>query len=156
VSLIGGFAGLSSNGGIFKRNYATGTIEINNSGSTGSGGFIGQVLSQGKLFTLVDNFSTGTYHDTVGLYGTWPDYFGGFVGLMLNKTPTDAFENNHFYNAIVSTCSGKASTVKPACTSAANANVFNDASHAVYTRADNSWDFVNTWRAVNGGLPVLR
>ncbi len=105
--------------------------------------------------TATDNFSTGGYTDAAGLYGTGPDYFGGFVGLTTKK-PADIFENNYFYNPTVTTCTGAASANKPACTSVASASVFNDASHPVYTRADNAWDFTNTWKAVSGGLPELR
>lgn len=106
-------------------------------------------------FTLADNFSTGNYVDNAGLYGSLPDYFGGLVGLAY-KTATDTVENNHFYNTAVSTCTGAASPNKPTCTSVASDSVFQSPSHAVYTRASNTWDFTNTWRSVAGGLPELR
>lgn len=105
-------------------------------------------------YTLADNFSTGSYTDTVGLYGTGPDYFGGFIGITTQK-PTDRAENNYYANSN-NTCTGIASPQKPTCNLVANANVFNDISHGVYTRADNTWDFNNTWKAVSGGLPELR
>lgn len=84
-----------------------------------------------------------------------PDYFGGLIGLTY-KTATDTVENNHFYNTAVGTCTGAASPNKPACSSVTAESVFQSPTHAVYTRASNTWDFTNTWRSVAGGLPVLR
>lgn len=72
------------------------------------------------------------------------------------KKTTDIVENNHFFNPTVKTCTGAASPQKPDCTSVANASVFYDITHAVYTRTGNSWDFTNTWKEVPGGLPELR
>ena len=104
---------------------------------------------------VTDNFSTGAHHSPAGYIGTLADYFGGFVGTITKKS-TDTFENNYFYNSTVGTCTSIVSVNKPTCTSVANASVFNDITQGVYTRANNSWDFANTWREVTGGLPVLR
>lgn len=151
---IGGFAGYAG-GTAFKRNYASGNTTVNHSGDMDFGGFIGNISEYNNMpYTLMDNFSTSSYTDAAGLYGTGPDYFGGFIGLTAKKS-TDKVENNYYTNSD-NACTGVASPQKPTCTSVANSGVFNDNSHVVYTRADNAWDFTNTWKTVSGGLPELR
>ncbi len=75
---------------------------------------------------------------------------------MTYKKATDTFENNHFYNTAVQTCTGAISPDKPTCSSVTGDAVFQSPTHAVYTRTSNTWDFTNTWRSVAGGLPELR
>lgn len=143
-------------GAEFRRNYSTGIVFVNHIGDYYVGGFAGPSDTYGNTpYTMTDNFSTGRYIDTVGIGSVSPDYYGGFVAAT-GKTAADVFENNFFYNTTVNTCTGKVSPVKPACTSVASKSVFSAATQGVYTRTGNSWDFVNTWREVAGGLPVLR
>jgi hypothetical protein len=155
AAYVGWFAGIVG-GAELRRNYATGSVFVNHVGDYFVGGFAGPSDTYGSTpYALTDNFSTGRYIDTVGIGGVSPDYYGGFVATTA-KTASDVFENNFFYNATVNTCTGKVAPVKPACTSVASKSVFYTPTQGVYTRADNSWDFVNTWREVAGGLPVLR
>lgn len=144
-------------GTTIKRSYATGNVSANHNGDWDYGGFIGYITGNtvGSPFVLTDSFSTGMYNDTVGLYGSAADHFGGFAGFVY-RGAMDTFTNNYFANSAVSTCTGKASPDQSTCTLVANANAFNDSAQGVYTRADNSWDFTNTWKAVSGGLPELR
>lgn len=155
AAYVGGFAG-GVGGGELRRNYSTGNVFVNHIGDYFVGGFAGPSDTYGNTpYIMTDNFSTGRYIDTVGIGGVSPDYYGGFVATT-NKTSNDVFENNFFYNATVNTCTGKISPAKPACTSVTNKSAFYTSTQDVYTRANNSWDFTNTWKEVPGGLPVLR
>lgn len=102
---------------------------------------------------MTDNFTTGSYVDAVGLYGTYPDYIGGIVGYMLQKN-TDTFANNYFAN-YENECTGKSSPQRPTCSKVDDA-VFQNKTHGVYTRSGNAWNFTTTWDTVSGGLPELR
>ncbi len=153
ASYIGNFVGMAG-GNTFKRNYASGNITLNHQSDYSVGGFAGYIAEYaGQPYTLTDNFSTGSYTDAVGLYGTYPDYIGGIVGFTYKKN-SDTFENN-YYSSYEEGCSGKSSPQKPEC-SKVSSEAFQDKSHAVYTRSNNAWDFVNTWMEVTGQLPVLR
>jgi hypothetical protein len=150
---IGGFAGLAG-GTAFKRNYATGNTTVNHGWDFDFGGFVGNISEYNNIpYSLTDNFSTGSYTDVVGLYGTNPDYFWGFIGVTAQK-PTDIVENNYYANSN-GTCTGAASPQKPTCTSANQSDFYNP-SHPVYTREGNTWDFVGTWLSQTGKLPEIK
>lgn len=152
---IGGFAGIAG-GTEFKRNYATGNTTVNHGGDYEFGGFIGSIAEFNNTlpYTLTDNFSTGSYTDAVGLYGTNPDYFWGFIGITTQK-PTDIVENNYYFST-QPTCTSTASPDKPTCSSVTAESVFQGSAHAVYKRTGNEWDFIGTWFWQNGSLPTLK
>lgn len=141
-----------------KRNYATGNITANNSGDYDMGGFAGYLgESNGLPYTVSDNFSTGIMIDTAGLYGTWPDYVGGFVGFIPARKNgiNNIIENNYYANSEKG-CSGATPTSEqPTCTKV-DESALQDISHPVYTRAGNAWDFTGTWWAQNNALPLLK
>ena len=107
----------------------------------------------GQPYALVDNFSAGSYTEAVGLYQGYPDYIGGIVGFTYTKN-SDTFENN-YYTSYSEECAGKSSPQRPECSKVTLASL-QDGTHAVYTRAGNTWDFTNTWKLVSGSLPELR
>lgn len=129
-------------------------ITLNHQSDYSIGGFVGYIAeSPSSPFTLTDNFTTGSYVDAVGLYGTYPDYIGGMTGYTLKKN-TDTFTNNYYAN-YDNDCTGKSSPQKPTCTKVAD-TAFQNKTHDVYTRAGNAWNFTTTWKTVPDGLPELR
>jgi len=139
-----------------RRNYAANnSIQLNHNGDFSGGGFVGYIGSSAAPYTITDNYAAVSFVDNVGLYGTNPDYLGGFFGSIRKKT-TDTIENNFFAGSSQKDCVGyRYENAAGDCTSV-SASALYSAQHPVYTREGSAWEFGSTWLSPVNKFPLLK